>query len=263
MEIPIYQVDAFTAAPFMGNPAAVCILNSFTDENWMQLVAREMNLSETAFLIPKGDGYRLRWFTPATEVSLCGHATLASAHVLFEKGHVSSDTVAKFYTSNGLLTAKKRGSWIWMDFPRFEVADIKPPLGLTDALGVTPTNVVKSGENILVEVASEDQIRECTPDFRQLVKLPIQGVAITARSTKPGIDFVSRYFAPWVGIDEDPVTGSAHCCLGPYWGVRLKKEEMTAYQASTRGGIVKMIIGKDRVKLGGQAVMILEGRVLT
>jgi len=160
------------------------------------------------------------------------------------------------------LIAQKKNDWIWMDFPSFEVSDFEPPPGVVDALHVTPVHVVKSGEDIIVEVASEDEVRMCTPDFRQLLTLPLQGVAITARSTQPEFDFISRYFAPWVGIDEDPVTGSAHCCLGPYWGAHLKKVEMTAYQVSSRGGIVKMILDKDRVKLGGQAVMILEGRLL-
>jgi PhzF family phenazine biosynthesis protein len=262
MEIPIYQVDAFTAVPFSGNPAAVCILTSKFNEAWMQRVASEMNLSETAFVIPEGDGYHLRWFTPTTEVKLCGHATLASAFVLFEREYIASEKVIKFLTSSGLLTSQKSGEWIWMNFPRFEVVDIKPPPGLMDALGLTATNVLKSGENILVEVKSEEEVKGCNPDFGQLIKLPLQGVAITARSARPEYDFVSRYFAPWVGIDEDPVTGSAHCCLGPYWGARINKEEMTAYQVSSRGGIVKMILDKDRVKLGGQAVMILEGMVL-
>lgn len=258
----IYQVDAFTDKPFAGNPAAVCILPEPRDEIWMQSVATEMNLSETAFLYKIEDGYHLRWFTPACEVELCGHATLASAHTLWETGELNRTEPARFNTLSGLLTAECDKDWIEMDFPATpDTPDIAPP-GLDAALGVTPTYVGKTRFDCLVVVASEETVRNMNPDFTALKKLPIRGISVTSLSLDSEFDFVSRFFAPGAGIDEDPVTGSAHCCLGPYWRRQLKKDEFLAYQASKRGGVVRVRVAGERVLLGGQAVTILEGNLL-
>lgn len=258
----IVQVDAFTDKPFAGNPAAVCILPQPRDERWMALVAREMNLAETAFLSPQGDGYNLRWFTPAVEVDLCGHATLASAHVLWESGHLPPDAQARFYTRSGLLTAERRGTWIELDFPATpeDPADLSPDL--VRALGVTPIYSGKSRFYDLVEVDGEETLREMRPDIAALRALPMVGLIVTSRAASSEYDFVSRFFAPSVGIDEDPVTGSAHCCLGPFWSARLHKAELVGYQASARGGIVRVRVGAERVYLGGQAVTVLHGELV-
>jgi PhzF family phenazine biosynthesis protein len=261
MPLRILQVDAFTDRPFAGNPAAVCILPAPADAGWMQHIASEMNLSETAFLHPDGDGYHLRWFTPAVEVALCGHATLASAHVLWEEGHLAPDRQARFHTKSGLLTADQRGEWIELDFPATGPTPAPPPPGLTDALGVEPSYVGKSRFDYLLEVATEDGVRALQPDFGGLARVEARGVIVTARARMPGFDFVSRFFAPRAGVAEDPVTGSAHCALGPYWQGRLGKAEFTAYQASARGGIVRVRVQGDRVRLGGRAVTVLRGEL--
>ena len=262
MAITIYTVDAFTDKPFAGNPAAVCILPEPRDDVWMQNVAREMNLSETAYLYPQEDGYSLRWFTPTVEVELCGHATLASAHTLWETGMLGRQEQARFHTLSGLLTAKINERWIEMDFPATpEEPDTSPP-GLAEALGVNPEYVGKTMFDYLVRVASEEAVRNLKPDFAVLKTLPIRGVTVTSIATNPEYDFVSRFFAPGAGIDEDPVTGSAHCCLGPYWSRQLGKNEFVAYQASDRGGIVRVRVSGDRVLLGGQAVTVLSGELV-
>jgi PhzF family phenazine biosynthesis protein len=253
----IYQVDAFTNQPFAGNPAGVCLLPGPVDAGWMQSVAAEMNLSETAFLYPVEDGYHLRWFTPVAEVELCGHATLASAHILWEQGSLESDQLARFHTLSGLLTAGLKGAWIEMDFPSELETRIEPLPALNQALGIEPLYTGQNRFDYLVEVASEAQVRELAPDFHQLAALPARGVIVTSRSAHPDYDFVSRFFAPAVGIDEDPVTGSAHCCLGPYWSNQLGKTELRAYQVSQRGGEVRMQVAGSRVLLSGQAVTIL------
>jgi PhzF family phenazine biosynthesis protein len=269
MQQIIYQVDAFTSQPFAGNPAGVCSLSGPADEAWMQKVAREMNLSETAFLVPKGtngkptEGYDLRWFTPAAEVALCGHATLASAHILWETGALSPDRQARFLTRSGWLTAVKQGDWIEMDFPAKPEQNIEPPTGLAEALGVRPIYVGKNTFDYLVEVDDEASVRALRPDFTRLTALssgeqPVRGVIVTSRSASPEFDFVSRFFAPSVGVDEDPVTGSAHCCLAPYWAARLGKHEMTGRQVSARGGVVGVRLVGDRVLLRGQAVTIMK-----
>jgi PhzF family phenazine biosynthesis protein len=262
MKTPIFQVDAFTQKPFSGNPAGVCLLAEEKSAEWMQSVAKEMNLSETAFLLPERDGYRLRWFTPVMEVNLCGHATLASAHVLFEKEHVGEHRDIHFYTRSGELSARQEGEWIILNFPAYEEMPYDVPQELLIALEVKPINAVKSGENVLVEVQSEEEVRNLNPDFAALAKVPLFGIAVTSQSKTPEFDFVSRYFAPWAGIDEDPVTGSAHACLGPYWGKRLNKTKMLAHQTSQRGGIVRVELAGERVLLGGQAVLVLEGELL-
>lgn len=255
----ITQVDAFTGEPFSGNPAAVCVLPEAADETWMQNVASEMNLSETAFLYPQGDGYNLRWFTPAAEVDLCGHATLASAHVLWEAGHLPADAQARFYTKSGLLTAQRNGDWIELDFPAEPETEAEAPPILADALGTTPQYVGQNRLDYLVEVGSAETLRRLQPDFTLLKTLASRGVMVTSRADSPDFDFFSRYFAPSFGIDEDPVTGSTHCCLGPYWQRRLGKDSLVAYQASARGGVLRVQVKGDRVLLGGQAVTVLRG----
>ena len=260
MPTQITQVDAFTALPFRGNPAAVCIFAAPPDDVWMRDVAREMNLSETAFLHPEKDGYRLRWLTPSIEVDLCGHATLASAHVLWEGGHLPPDSEARFYTRSGLLTCKRNGDWIEMDFPAKLAEAAEPPPQLAAALGSELLFTGRNQFDYLVEVASEEVLRSLRPNHHLLRELPARGVIVTARSRD--FDFVSRFFAPGSGIDEDSVTGSAHTALAPFWGARLNKTEMTGYQASERGGVVKVRLRGDRVILSGQAVTVLRGELL-
>jgi PhzF family phenazine biosynthesis protein len=262
MGLAIVQVDAFTDTPFKGNPAAVCVLPAPRDEAWMQAVAREMNLSETAFLHPQDGGFALRWFTPAIEVALCGHATVASAHVLWTEGHLDRDRQARFHTKSGLLTADRRGDWIELDFPANPAAPAAAPAGLATALGVEPKHVGKSRFDYLVEVDAEATVRTLAPDHAALARLPVRGVMVTSRADTPGFDFVSRFFAPGSGIPEDPATGSSHCTLGPFWAERLGKREFVAYQASARGGVVRVRLEGDRVKLGGQAVTVLRGELV-
>lgn len=261
MGLRIFQVDAFTDKPFAGNPAAVCVLPEPRDARWMQNVAQEMNLSETAFLHRQTDAYNLRWFTPAVEVDLCGHATLASAHVLWEAGYLKRDEPARFSTRSGLLTAERKGEWIELDFPAEREERVVAPANLVRALGVTPKYVGKNRFDCLVEVDSEETVRNLKPDFALLGEIPARGFIVTSLAISQGIDFVSRFFAPRAGINEDPVTGSAHCCLGPFWGTRLNKNEFVAYQASARGGVVRVRVSGDRVVLGGQAVTVLRGEL--
>jgi PhzF family phenazine biosynthesis protein len=262
MKIPLFQIDAFTSEPFKGNPAAVCLLNEKIPDTRMQKIALEMNLSETAFLLKENGGYRLRWFTPVTEVDLCGHATLASSYLLFQKGLVSGDHLICFYTRSGELQAMMADGWVTLNFPAFEEKPYIETDKLREALGVNPVEIVKSGENVIMELGTSEEVRNLKPDFIKLMDISLHGVAVTARSDLSEFDFISRYFAPWVGIDEDPVTGSAHACLGPYWSKRLKKKKMIAYQASARGGVVKVEIQGNRVLLGGQAVLIFEGELI-
>lgn len=262
MPIRIVQVDAFTSRPFAGNPAAVCVLPGPADENWMRHVATEMNLSETAFLHPENGGYRLRWLTPAVEVDLCGHATLASAHVLWEDGHLQPDAEARFHTRSGLLTCTRNGDWIGMNFPVKIAEAAEAPPQLAEALGMESAWVGRNQFDYLVEAGSEAQLRALEPNHHLLRQLPVRGVIVTAQSTDPAYDFVSRFFAPGSGIDEDPVTGSAHSALAPFWGARLGKNEMTGFQASARGGVVKVRLEGSRVWLSGQAVTVLRGELL-
>jgi PhzF family phenazine biosynthesis protein len=257
--LPLFQVDAFADRPFEGNPAAVCLLSAPADERWMQLVAREMNLSETAFLAPRDNGFNLRWFTPAVEVDLCGHATLASAHTLWESGRLKADEEAQFHTRSGLLMASKRGEWIEMDFPATPELQAEPPDGLLDGLGVTARYVGKTRFDYLVEVDSEKAVRDLKPDFAALKSVAARGIMVTTAADRPQFDFVSRFFGPSVGINEDPVTGSAHCCLGPFWAARLGKRELVGRQVSARGGTVRVTVKDDRVLLAGKAVTVFEG----
>ncbi len=263
MSLRITHVDAFTDTPFAGNPAAVCLLPAPRDESWMQKVAREMNRSETAFLVPEADGYALRWFTPAVEVALCGHATLASAHVLWEDRHLPAGRQARFHTKSGLLTGDRTREWIELDFPARRQEPADPPAGLAEALGAAPKYVGRNQRDYLVEVDGEATVRGLQPDHGALAALPVRGVIVTARADSPGYDFVSRFFAPGSGVAEDPVTGSAHCALGPFWQSRLGKRELVAYQASPRGGVVRVRVAGERVKLGGKAVTILRGELLS
>ena len=262
MKQQVIQVDAFTNRAFQGNPAAVCVLPSPQDERWMQSVAREMNLSETAFLLKQDRHYSLRWFTPTTEVPLCGHATLASAHVLWTEGYASTGQEIKFETKSGVLSAKYRDDWIELNFPVNRSQDIPPITKLSDALGVPLKTVLYNSLGYLVEVASARQVEQLQPNFTLLKQLPISNVIVTSKSQDSTYDFVSRFFAPGLGVDEDPVTGAAHCCLAPYWRDRLHKNQFLAYQASSRGGVVKVDYdGGDRVTLSGQAVTVMRGEL--
>ncbi|HCC59263.1 MAG TPA: hypothetical protein DEQ47_18770 [Solibacterales bacterium] len=260
MPIPIVQVDAFTARPFAGNPAAVCVLPEPRDAAWMQTVARQMNLSETAFLLRQDGGFNLRWFTPAIEVDLCGHATLGSAHVLWETGQLAAGSEARFHTRSGWLKAAQHGDWIEMDFPaKLETATDPPPV-LLEALGCQPVYVGKNQFDYLIEVGSEEELRSLRPNHALLKTLPVRGAIVTSRSAE--FDFVSRFFAPGAGVEEDPVTGSAHCALAPYWGKKLGRTEMRAFQVSERGGEVRVRLRGDRVILAGQAVTVWRGELL-
>jgi PhzF family phenazine biosynthesis protein len=263
MAIRIVQVDAFTNKAFAGNPAAVCVLPQPVPDEWMRNVAQEMNLSETAFLTPHDGGFRLRWFTPAVEVDLCGHATVASAHVLWQDGHLQPGQQARFHTRSGLLLADQRGDWIELDFPAKIVTEAPAPAELLPSLGIAQAAFVgKNAFDYLVEVDSEETVRALSPDHSTLRKIPVRGVIVTARSSRGEFDFVSRFFAPGSGIDEDPVTGSAHVALGPYWSQRLGKNEMVAFQASARGGVVRVALKGDRVLLSGQAVTVMTADLL-
>ena len=261
----IFQVDAFADRPFCGNPAAVVPLAVPRETGWMQSVAAEMNLSETAFLAPRadGDGWDLRWFTPTVEVDLCGHATLASAHVLWEAGVLPAAETARFHSRSGLLTAVRRDGWIELDFPATPPAPVPEPAGLRVALGADPLEVRQSRFDLLVEIASADRVRALDPDLHRLATLPVRGVIVTAAGHGE-YHFVSRFFAPAAGVPEDPVTGSAHCALGPYWQERLgtpHDTELLAFQASRRGGVVRVRVVGDRVKLGGRAITVLRGEI--
>lgn len=258
MSLPLFQVDAFTDRLFAGNPAAVCLLDRKREDSWMQQVAAEMNLSETAFVLKQPDGYSLRWYTPMAEVELCGHATLASAHVLYETGLIPAGKEARFHTLSGILTARKLDDWIELNFPAQPPEVIKAPKGLLTALGIHPEYCGKSGNKYLFEVSSEEIIRNLKPDFISIKSLTRDDIIVTSRTAMPGFDFVSRFFAPGIGVDEDPVTGSAHCLLAPYWQSRLGKSAFTAYQASARGGVLRVQLAGDRTFISGQAVTVFK-----
>lgn len=264
MPVPLFVVDAFTDRPFAGNPAAVCLLEAWPPELWLANVAREMNLSETAFLVPLGEAeFDLRWFTPAVEVDLCGHATLASGHALWESGRAPAGRRLRFRTRSGVLAADPLTTGeIELDFPAKEATRCDPPPGLLDALGVGAVAVARNSFDYLVELASADQLYALRPDFRQLASVECRGVIVTAPSDRPDYNFLSRFFAPASGIDEDPVTGSAHCCLAGWWGDKLGLDHMTGYQASPRGGVVRVIRRAGRVALIGRAVTVTAGTLL-
>jgi len=261
--VRIFQVDAFTDRPFTGNPAGVCVVGPGADPRWMQSVASEMNVAETAFLTPHGDGrYGLRWFTPAVEVDLCGHATLASAHLLWEEGEPSPELI--FETRSGELTAVHCGDGrIRLDFPADPPTPIDPPSGLAEALGVSPVGVYRGVSDLLVELPDTDAVRRLTPDLRAVSTLPVRGVIVTAATTDGGgADFVSRCFYPAAGVDEDPVTGSAHCTLASFWCPRLGRSSLVGWQASARGGRVGVELAGERVLLTGRAVTVLRGELV-
>ena len=246
---PLHLIDAFTAEAFAGNPAGVCLLDGPQPDAWLQSVAREMNQAETAYLLRRGDGFGLRWFTPAAEVDLCGHATLASAHFLWEAGHLDREAAARFHTRSGLLTATRSADWITLDFPSTPPAPCTPPPQLLPALGLETATVPA-------------RLLALRPDSRLLAQLETRGVIVTTPSDRPGADFLSRFFAPGILVEEDPVTGSAHCALAPYWTTRLGRNPLIGYQASARGGTVRVELKGDRVLLGGQAVTTVKGFLL-
>jgi PhzF family phenazine biosynthesis protein len=257
----LYQVDAFTEERFSGNPAAICMLDGPRDETWMQALAAEMNVSETAFLLARDGSFDLRWFTPSVEVDLCGHATLASAHVLWETEIVAGGDSIAFDTRSGVLTASRDGAWIELDFPATPEQPAQCNIDLERALGVAPKYVGRSKFDLLVELPSEKVVREVEPDFAILERASARGIMITARAAEGPYDFVSRFFAPQSGVPEDPATGSSHCCLGPFWARRLGRDELVGYQASARGGTIRVRVDGDRVILGGQAITVFDAEL--
>jgi PhzF family phenazine biosynthesis protein len=255
-------VDAFASEAFRGNPAAVCVLGGAREKPWMEAVARETALPATAFVHPADEGFALRWFTASAELELCGHGTLATAHVLWETGQVKSNEPVRFQTRNGALAAVRRDGWIELDFPAKPEEPATAPPGLVEALGVSPIYVGRNKFDFIVEVAGEAHVRALEPDFAKLKAVPMRGVMVTSRSTDGTCDFVSRFFPPSVGINEDQVTGSAHCCLGPYWSRKLGKATLVAHQLSARGGVLRIAVDGDRVRLSGQAVTVIRGDFL-
>ena len=267
MPVPIYVVDAFTDKPFGGNPAAVCPLTSWRDNAWLQSVAAEMNLAETAFVVERPDGsFDLRWFTPEVEVELCGHATLATAHALWQTGRVqNTDAPLAFHTLSGLLTARRsgrEGDEIELNFPLEAASPCPTPEHLLEGLGVEAVSVHRNRFDYLVEVADERAVRDLRPDFLRLRHVVARGISVTSRSDHEPFDFVSRFFAPAVGVNEDPVCGSSHCMLGPFWQERLGKSELHAHQISRRGGVLRVTCDGDRVRLAGRAVLVTQGELL-
>ena len=261
MPLKMTYVDAFTAEPFGGNAAAVCFMRESRDDAWMQKVAREMNQAETAFVRTATDGFDLRWFTPTVEMDLCGHATLATAHVLWESGDLPLDRTARFHTRSGLLTATRADGWLELDFPATPAAPVPTPPGLEEALGAKALFVGKSPFDYLIEVRDEATVRGLKPDFSALAKFGGRGFIVTSRPGGSGCDFVSRFFAPAAGINEDPATGSAHCALAPFWAERLSQTTFVARQLSERGALLKVRLQGNRVLLGGQAVTVMRGEL--
>ncbi|VAX20234.1 Phenazine biosynthesis protein PhzF like [hydrothermal vent metagenome] len=260
---PIFVADAFTDEAFCGNPAGVALLDEFPGDELLQKISAEINLSETAFLVKKNAGYDLRWFTPTTEVDLCGHATLASAHLLWEIGEVYKNSTIRFDTRSGPLFARLTKQGVNLDFPVTEVTEAQIPGKLADGLKIhDQPAVMKAGADYLVELPTQDDVLAVAPDFKTLAKVEMRGVIVTAKSNETDIDFVSRFFAPSAGINEDPVTGSAHCALASYWGEKLGKTEMTARQVSKRGGTLQISLDGDRVTLTGKAITTWRGEFL-
>ncbi len=258
----IFHVDSFTSRPFGGNPAGVCILTHPKVDSWMLNIAAEMNLPETSFIMRSAKGYNLRWFTPKTEVDLCGHGTLASAHIIWQEGLAREDEAILFNTRSGNLTCRRQERSIILDFPLLPEHQIDPPAGLARSLGISPVNVGASAWDIIVEAESEEAVKKITPDYNLMLELPMRGVIVTSRADSQEFDFVSRFFAPKIGINEDPVTGSAHCCLASYWSKRLGKNDLVARQVSERGGVVGMHIEGERVHLIGEAVTVMKGETV-
>jgi len=256
----IYIIDAFTDKPYGGNPAAVCLLETGKPDGWLQNVASEMNLSETAFLVKSRDGFMLRWFAPKAEVSLCGHATLAAAHFLWEEGLAQGEEI-RFHTKSGLLTAKRYRSWIELNFPLERCEETEPPNLLRESLGIKFKYVGMNRMDYIVEAQDPETLISLQPDFGLMKLISSRGVIVTAKSAEQGIDFISRCFYPALGINEDPVTGSAHCCLGPYWTEKLNKRTLVAKQASERGGLLKLEVQRERILIYGQAVTVVKGEL--
>lgn len=256
MSTPLFLVDSFTNQAFAGNPAGVVLLDAPQDETWMQRVAAEVNQAETAFLVPQRDGFDLRWFTPTVEVDLCGHATLGSAHILWEEGYLPGGQEARFHTKSGVLKASPDSGWITLDFPATPPEPCEVPAGLLQSLGLTGGSVFRTRFDYLVSIESAEQVRQLQPDLAAVQRIPSRGVIVTAASDRPDADFISRFFAPQFGVAEDPVTGSAHCALAPYWAGRLGRDRLTGYQASPRGGFVRVEHAGDRVLLSGKAVTV-------
>ena len=261
MESIVYQADAFSDKPFCGNPAAVLFFDEFPADSVMQNIALEMNLSETAFLAGKSNRYNLRWFAPTVEIDLCGHATLASAHILYENGICNADETIFFNTKSGELRVENHSGWITLDFPADQPEFMENPKELETLLGARIKRAAKARLDIILELETETVLRKLTPDLFALSKHPYRCIIITARAQSDDFDFVSRVFAPSIGISEDPVTGAAHCSLGPYWAGKLNKTSLTAYQASRRGGMVKIETGPERVLLSGKAVTVMQGKI--
>lgn len=265
MNIPFFLVDAFvTREPFSGNPAGICLLPGRMDRPWMQLLAAEINQAETAFLYPQNDGFHLQWFTPKMEVALCGHGTLASAHILWQEGILKKGEEARFYTQSGLLKASQKGDLIELDFPAKPTVLCEKPKGLEECLGTKVLSLGLTGTLYLAELSSDQAVRNVKPDFKLMESFlnpQLHGVIITAASDDPAYDFVSRFFAPLAGIPEDPVTGSAHCCLGPFWQSHLHKNSFSAFQASQRSGALQVRCEGDRVFLGGKALTVIQGKL--
>jgi predicted PhzF superfamily epimerase YddE/YHI9 len=251
-------VDAFTDRPFKGNQAGVCLLDGMRSPAWMQALAAEMNLAETAFVRPRGKQFTLRWFSPTTEIALCGHATLAAAHLLWRESYPRHEKI-HFRTKSGRLTAANQGDVIELDFPAEPAREANPPDGLLEALAIQPLWFGRNRLDYIAEVSSESEVRELQPNLAALATFETRGVIVTARGTGTKYDFISRFFAPAVGVPEDPVTRSAHCCLAPYWGAKLKKDEMVGFQASPRTGIVQVALAGSRVRLSGHAVTVYRG----
>jgi predicted PhzF superfamily epimerase YddE/YHI9 len=259
---PLLHVDAFAEAPFRGNPAAVCLLDAPRPADWMRALAAELNLPATAFAHAAGAGFALRWFSPAAELALCGHGTLATAHALWETGRLAPSAAARFATPSGPLSAARRDCWIALDLPAEPASPAEPPAGLLEALGARARWVGRNRLDYVVEVHDEPMVRALAPDLRALAAIDTRGVIVTARAATPGFDFVSRFFAPRLGIPEDPATGSAHCCLAPLWAARLGASRLTALQVSARTGVVRAEVAGDRVVLSGQAVTVHRGELL-
>ncbi len=262
MAVAFAQIDAFTGTPFRGNPAAVCLLQEWQSVAWLQSVAAEMNLSETAFLVRSGDAFDLRWFTPTVEVDLCGHATLAAAHFLWENGLVPLALPARFGSRSGNLTATKEGAWITLDFPRADYQTTDAPEGLDEALGAHVEACFKTGDDLITILPSASEVEAAAPEWEHLKLLPYRAVIVTAAAEELQCDFVSRFFAPALGIPEDPVTGSAHCSLAPFWSERLGKRSLSARQASSRGGELRLQVLPERVLISGRAVTVMRGELL-
>ena len=260
-KLKIFQIDSFTNQPFRGNPAAVCLSDHFPPDQWMQSMAAEMNLSETAFVCPADPGYQLRWFTPTIEVDLCGHATLAAAHVLWETGTLTPTEIASFQTLSGNLSAERAGDKIILDFPSEPATSQTAPAELLNSVNVAPLFVGKNRMDYLIEVGSIEDLTQLSVDYTQLKKVAARGLIVTAQSQTNDFDFWSRFFCPAVGVNEDPVTGSAHCCLAPYWATKLGRNELRGFQASERGGTIDVQLKQDRVRLGGVATTIFSGEL--